>query len=294
MLVTFGMRKCLLMSQQQLSPQQMADYHRDGYVIVKNFCSAEEIEKLYSSALEDDAMRKNALLLNDQSGKTTKLSLWFTPGNDVFGYLTRSEKVVHAAAQLLDSTAPVCHFHSKLMQKEPRVGGAWEWHQDYGYWYKNQFMFPDQLVSVMVALTKANKENGCLQVIRGSHKLGRVNHGFAGEQVGADMVMVNNALETMELVYTELEAGDALFFHSNLLHRSEANLSEHPRWSIISCYSSQSNLAYNEKSISWKVPVSTVPDNAVLEWEAQSLSNADFLRKENDPALKKTGWEEVS
>ena len=147
-------------------------------------------------------MRNNALDLNDQSGKKTRLSLWFTPGNDVFGYLTRSEKVVNSVAQLLDSDAPVCHFHSKLMQKEPRVGGAWEWHQDYGYWYKNQFMFPDQLVSVMVALTDANKENGCLQVIKGSHKLGRVNHGFAGEQVGADMVMVNNALQTMDIVYT--------------------------------------------------------------------------------------------
>lgn len=277
-----------------LTAEQVNLFHKDGFVIVKNFCSEAETDKLYRTALEDDAMRKNALDLNDQSGRKTRLSLWFTPGDDVFGYLTRSEKMVHSVAKLLDSDAPVCHFHSKLMQKEPRVGGAWEWHQDYGYWYKNQFMFPDQLVSVMVALTHANKENGCLQVIRGSHKLGRVNHGFAGEQVGADMVMVNNALQTMELVYSELEAGDALFFHSNLLHRSEANLSEHPRWSIISCYSSQSNLAYNETSVSWKVPVSVVPDNAVLEWQAKSLSDADFLKKENDPALKKTGWEEVS
>jgi ectoine hydroxylase-related dioxygenase (phytanoyl-CoA dioxygenase family) len=155
-------------------------------------------------------------------------------------------------------------------------------------------MFPDQLVSVMTALTKANKENGCLQVIRGSHKLGRVNHGFAGEQVGADMVMVENALKTMELVYVELEPGDALFFHSNLLHRSEANLSNDPRWSIISCYASQSNLAYNETSTSWKTPVDMVPDEAILEWKAGSLSDADFLKKEDDPALKTTGWEEDS
>ncbi|MEJ7739669.1 MAG: phytanoyl-CoA dioxygenase family protein [Chitinophagaceae bacterium] len=275
-----------------LSPEQVKVFHEDGYLIIKNFCSKQEIDKLYGTAIGDNAMRDNALDLNDQSGKKTKLSLWFTPGDDVFGYLTRSEKIVHSVAQLLDSNAPVCHFHSKLMQKEPRVGGAWEWHQDYGYWYKNQFMFPDQLISVMVALTGANKENGCLQVIRGSHKLGRVNHGFAGEQVGADMVMVDNALKTMELVYSEIEAGDALFFHSNLLHRSEANLSEHPRWSIISCYSSQSNLAYNETSDSWHTPVNIVPNEAILEWEARSLSEADFLKKENDPALKETGWEQ--
>jgi ectoine hydroxylase-related dioxygenase (phytanoyl-CoA dioxygenase family) len=274
-----------------LSAGQIADYNRDGYLFVRNFCSKAEIDKLYKTALEDDAMRKNALDLNDQSGKKTRLSLWFTPGNDVFGYLTRSEKMVNSVAQLLDNDSPVCHFHSKLMQKEPKVGGAWEWHQDYGYWYKNQFMFPDQLISVMVALTPANKENGCLQVIKGSHKIGRVNHGFSGEQVGADMTMVDNALKTMELLYCDLQPGDALFFHSNLLHRSEANLSDHPRWSIISCYSSQSNLAYNETSTSWHTPVSIVPDEAILNWDADSLSNNDFLKKENDPALKETGWE---
>jgi ectoine hydroxylase-related dioxygenase (phytanoyl-CoA dioxygenase family) len=144
----------------------------------------------------------------------------------------------------------------------------------------------------MVALTPANKQNGCIQVIKGSHKLGRVNHGFAGEQVGADMTMVDNALKTMELVYVEIEAGDALFFHSNLLHRSEANLSDKPRWSIISCYSSQSNLAYNETSISWKEAIQVVPDEAIMNWEHESLGNADFLKKENDPALKETGWEQ--
>lgn len=285
------MRKIYAMPGVTLSTGQLKAYETDGYIVIKNFCSAEEIHKLYSTALEDGAMRKNALDLNDQTGKKTKLSLWFTPGNDVFGYLTRSEKMIAPVAQLLDSDAPVCHFHSKLMQKEPKVGGAWEWHQDYGYWYKNQFMFPRQLISVMVALTPANKQNGCLQVIKGTHKLGRLNHGFAGEQVGADMVMVNNALKTMELVYCELEAGDALFFHPNLLHRSEANLSDYPRWSIISCYNAQSNPAYNETSTSWQVPVQVVPDEAILQWEAESLSNADFLKKENDPALKETGWE---
>jgi len=143
----------------------------------------------------------------------------------------------------------------------------------------------------MIALTSANKENGCLQVIKGSHKLGRVNHGFAGEQVGADMTMVNNALETMDLIYCEIEPGDALFFHSNLMHRSEANLSDKPRWSLISCYNSQSNLAYAETSTSWRVPVDIVPDHAITEWIATPFTDADFLKKENDPALKTTGWE---
>ncbi len=268
------------------SPREVDSFHQDGFLRVNGFFSAEEIEKLYTAALADLQMQNNALDLHDSKGNKTRLSLWFTPGNDVFGYLSRSRRMVSGADQLMAGTAPVCHFHSKLMQKQPRVGGAWEWHQDYGYWYKNSFMFPDEMLSIMIALTPASKANGCLQVIKGSHKMGRVNHGFSGEQVGADMTMVDYALKTMPVEYAELNPGDALFFHSNLLHRSEANLSEHPRWSVISCYNRQSNFAYNETSTAWKVPVNVVPDEAVLEWESEERTEGDFLKKEDDPALK--------
>jgi ectoine hydroxylase-related dioxygenase (phytanoyl-CoA dioxygenase family) len=279
-----------------LSDEEVKSFHTDGYVIVPGFFDKNEIDKLFGIATGDQVMREHAVDLNDQTGKKTKLTLWFTPGEDVYSLMIRSKRMVNSVAKLLANDSPVCHFHSKLMQKEPKIGGAWEWHQDYGYWYKNQFLFPDQLVSVMIALTEANRANGCLQVIRGSHKLGRVNHGFAGEQVGADMVMVGHALKTMEHVYVELQPGDALFFHSNLLHRSEANLSEGPRWSLISCYNSLSNPAYNDESTSWKEPVNIVPDNALLKADARGASEAgDFLKKEKDPALKETGWEkEVS
>lgn len=275
-----------------LNETEVSSFHRDGYVIVREFFTKKEIDKLYNIAVEDKVVKENALDLNDQTGKKTKLTLWFNPGDDVYSLLIRSKRMVDSAAKLLDSDSPVCHFHSKLMQKEPRVGGAWEWHQDYGYWYKNQFLFPDQLVSIMVALSEANKGNGCLQVIRGSHKLGRVNHGFAGEQVGADMVMVNHCLSIMEHVYVELQPGDALFFHSNLLHRSEANLSDRPRWSLISCYNSLSNPAYNDESTSWKTPANVVDDEALLNASVTGASlKGDFLKKEKDPALKDSGWE---
>ena len=271
----------------KLTEQQLADYERDGYVIVRNFLTAPEIEKLYGIATGDDAMKKHAFDLNDQSGKKTKLSLWYTPGNDTYGLLTKSRRMVDSANQVMDGDAPVCHFHSKLMQKEPKVGGAWEWHQDYGYWYKNEFLLPDQMLSIMIAITEANKSNGCLQVIKGSHKMGRIEHGFAGEQVGASQHYVDLALKTMELVYVELKPGDALFFHSNLLHRSEANLSDKSRWSLIAVYNRASNVPYNEPSGSSIVPLQVVPDEALLQWQGEGLSDgSNFLVKEKDEALK--------
>ena len=143
------------------------------------------------------------------------------------------------------------------------------------------------MMSVMIAITDANKENGCLQVIKGTHQMGRIEHGFAGEQVGASQHYVDLALKTMELVYVELNAGDALFFHSNLLHRSEANLSDNSRWSLISCYNRERNIPYNEPSASSTIPLEAVPDEALLQWETKGLgASANFLEKEKDQALK--------
>jgi phytanoyl-CoA hydroxylase len=283
------------MAKHILTQGQIEQYNRDGYLIMKGFFDQEEISKLYQIAVDDSAVSKHAINVNDSSGKRSKLSLWYKPGDDIYGLATRGETLVKSVDQLLDraygdDSHSVCHYHSKLMQKEPRVGGAWEWHQDYGYWYKNEFLIPDQMMSVMLAITEANQGNGCLQVIKGSHKMGRVEHGFSGEQVGASQRYVDLALQTMEHVFVELEAGDILYFHSNILHRSEANLSDRPRWSMISCYNRSTNIGYNESSSASAsiTPIDIVPDDALLTRETAGLAedHADFLAKEADVSLK--------
>jgi phytanoyl-CoA hydroxylase len=283
------------MTKQLLTQVQIQQYNKDGYLIVRGFYDKQEVSRLYHIAIDDATISKHAINVNDSSGKRSKLSLWYKPGDDVYGLLTRGKTLVGAVDQLMerqpgDEGHSVCHYHSKLMQKEPRVGGAWEWHQDYGYWYKNEFLYPEQMMSVMIAITDANVENGCLQVIKGSHKMGRVEHGFSGEQVGASQRYVDLALGTMEHVFVELNAGDALFFHSNILHRSEANLSDRPRWSLISCYNRSTNVGYNESSslAASITPIEIVPDEALLTWDTTGLaeSEADFLSKEADVSLK--------
>lgn len=274
------------MTDTKLTASQKEQYDQNGYLIIKNSFNPEEIALLYNLATGDTVLRNNAVDLNDQTGKRTKLTLWFTPGEDTYGLLTRSQRTIDVVQALLGE-GEVCHFHSKLMQKEPKVGGAWEWHQDYGYWYKNGFLHPDAMISVMVALTEANKENGCLQVLKGSHKMGRFEHLFAGEQQGADMPFVEEALKVCEKEYVELAPGDTLFFHSNLLHMSEANLSDMPRWSLISAYNLSYNKPFREKNTSCITPVKVVPDNAILASAPTGLSTeADFLRKENEITLK--------
>ena len=65
---------------------------------------------------------------------------------------------------------------------------------------------------------RCTKKNSCLQVLRGSHRMGRINHNLSGDQAGADLERLQDAKEMFPLVYVEMDPGDALFFHCNLLH----------------------------------------------------------------------------
>ncbi len=146
------------------------------------------------------------------------------------------------------------------------------------------------MVSVFIAVDRATRENGCLQVIRGSHKMGRVNHILTGEQAGADMERVNEALKRLELVYCTMEPGDAIFFHSNLLHRSDQNRSQHPRWSLICCYNAKHNDPYKESHHPRYTPLKKVSDDMIRKVGGKRFttgeSAADWLDPEEDDSSK--------
>ncbi|MFC5410343.1 phytanoyl-CoA dioxygenase family protein [Larkinella bovis] len=257
--------------------EHLQTYQRDGYVVVRNLFSKAEVERLYAVAVGDEVLSRKTYDRVDASGLKTRLALWYTLDDSVYSKLARSARIVNAVEQLLGG--PAAHYHSKLMQKEPRTGGAWEWHQDYGYWYKNNgFLFPDML-SALTALTPATRENGCLQMIKGSHRMGRVEHGFTGEQIGADAEKVNEALKIMPLEYLEMEPGDTAFFHCNTLHASAANLSDKPRWSIITAYNLATNKPYKDIHESSYTLIDPYTGDLLAEEEAGISETADFLVK---------------
>ena len=226
----------------KLTTELTEQFHRDGYLIVKALFDPEEIAGLLRFAKADMVLADEAYVRRDGEGGETRLALRNHLDDAVpYSAVVRSQRIVHAMQTLLDDE--VYHYHHKMMIKQPRIGGAWEWHQDYGYWYNFGCLFPD-MGSCMVAVDQATTENGCLQVLKGSHKLGRVDHVRIGEQVGADPERVKAARQRFELVAVELEPGDGLFFHGNLLHCSDQNHSEHPRWSLINCYNTRHNDPY--------------------------------------------------
>lgn len=266
-----------------ISDRDVADYRRDGFVLVKHLFDADEIRLLGQAAREDRALDQHSFGRNDGEGGTVRLSLWNHPGDTIYGMVARCESIVGSAEKLLEGE--VYHYHSKMIMKDARVGGAWAWHQDYGYWYQNGVLFPF-LTSAFIAVDRATRENGCLQVIRGSHELGRIEHVLTGEQAGADRDRVDEILKRLDLVYVEMDPGDTLFFHANLLHRSDQNRSEHPRWSMICCYNAARNDPYKESHHPRYTPLHKVPDSAVreagLKRFADSAADVGFLEVARD------------
>ena len=251
------------MTDHTITTEQMQQFLTQGFVIVDQLLSPEETELLREVARADQVMLKEAASRADGEGGAVKLSVQNElPVNSIYGAIIRSEKLVRPMEQLLGGE--VYHYHHKMIFKEPRVGGAWAWHQDYGYWYNNGCLYP-LMASCMMAVDGATKENGCLQVLAGSHLLGRIDHGRVGEQTGADQERVAEARKRLELVHCELQPGSAVFFHCNLLHRSDQNRSDHPRWAFIGCYNAARNDPYKESRHPRYSPLEVWPHDKVLE-----------------------------
>jgi len=254
----------------EFSPSDLSDYQENGFVIARSLFSSEEVDLLGETARADHAMDKSSSSRDDGNGNAVRLALWNHPGDGIYGMFARSKRLVNRVEQLLEDEA--YHYHSKMILKDAKVGGAWAWHQDYGYWYQNGVLTPN-LCSVMIAVDRATVENGCMQVIRSSHKLGRVNHVLTGDQAGADMERVEEAKKRFELIHVTMDPGDALFFHSNLLHASAANESDHSRWAMICCYNAKSNDPYKESHHPRYTKLNKVEDDQIL-----AIGKDDALR----------------
>ena len=262
-------------------------YDEHGFVLEKALFDREEVNLLRRAAKHDKRLDDHSFGRNDGEGGTVRLSLWNHPGDGIYGAFARSNRLVSIAEELLRDEP--YHYHSKMIMKDARVGGAWAWHQDYGYWYSNGVLTPN-LVSAFIAVDPATRHNGCLQIIRGSHHCGRVHHQLTGEQAGADPERVKHILERFEHQYIEMDPGDVLFFHSNLLHRSDQNRSEDSRWSMICCFNGKRNDPYKDSHHPRYTPLTRVGDDAIrligTKRFASDASDVAFLDPNHDASAR--------
>ena len=117
-------------------------------------------------------------------------------------------------------------YNATFIIKEPHSDSHVSWHQDLAYWGFND----DNQVSAWIALSAARKENGCMRMLPGSHKVGQQQH-----ITTTDSSNVLHHGQTVEGVCEErsrlipLEAGEVSLHHGWTLHTSPPNISDERR-----------------------------------------------------------------
>jgi phytanoyl-CoA hydroxylase len=126
--------------------------------------------------------------------------------------------------------------HNCIMTKAPAYSSVTGWHRDIRYW---SFERPE-LVSVWLALGAERRENGCLLVLPGSHRMEFEPECLDEAQfLRADVERNRELLSRQTAV--ELDPGDVLFFHCRLFHAAGNNQTGQTKFSVVFTYHSADN-----------------------------------------------------
>jgi non-heme Fe2+,alpha-ketoglutarate-dependent halogenase len=154
----------------------------------------------------------------------TKTHLLFTWMNE----LARHPKVLDAVESLIGPDILLYHLTSWL--KEPRDGSYVSWHQDSTYFYLEPF----EQVTAWIALTDATPENGCLQILPGSHKHGQREH-VIGDPRGnllSNGQHIELSIDEREAIPVVVPSGHVSLHHTHLVHSSGPNETDERRIGI--------------------------------------------------------------
>jgi phytanoyl-CoA hydroxylase len=217
-----------------LTPQQLAQFHDDGFVVVKGLVKAAALDLLKT---EIEALHERmAAAPTPGVGVSWEENL---PAGHAprIRQLMHSERVSPLIEQLLGSDTmldiieqligpKIILYHSKLMMKAARDGSFTPWHQDWGYWQHHSIKASQ--VNCMLSIDPAAEDNGCIRFVPGSHKAGPVAHSrFQSSSFNIGLPGGLEAYPTAVPVATE--AGDAVFFGSLVIHGSAPNESGRDR-----------------------------------------------------------------
>ena len=198
-----------------LTNEQLEHYRRDGYVVPEFRLPDDSIEEIREA--HDRLIARHPEFRN------------YCPNVLAFDLAflnhARIPEVLDLVEQILGPDFAL--WNSSFFAKPARNGQATPWHQDGEYWP----IRPLATCTVWIAVDNANRENGCLRFIRGSHRGKRLlsHHINSSPDLTLNQELAAEEYDESEAVDLVLEAGQISLHDVFLAHGSEANRSPHPR-----------------------------------------------------------------
>lgn len=257
-------------------------FNKDGYIIIKNFFSKEEINKIYTEARSLFALQIERVLgkkvdINDRDTFEQAMFDLFEADFTTFvntgkqaqhlislHHLGTDPKIINVLKDLgyefpMIGVRPAMQFNSRYLSKG---GSHWKLgaHQD---WRTGQGSL-DSIV-MWFPMVDCGADLGALQIVPASHTIGLLKADTSG-YLGS----IQEAIPEDDYVQTQFEVGDLLVFSAFLVHRSGENITKNIRWSIQLRYNNMAEPTFKERG--FPMPYIYKPE--------ENLVTPDFPKKE--------------
>ncbi|MBT5060011.1 MAG: phytanoyl-CoA dioxygenase family protein [Gemmatimonadetes bacterium] len=210
-----------------LTEDQIEDYRHNGYLVIDDVFSTQRVAQLRAAA-DSEAI---CAAVDERGGSERTVHLLeITRRHPEFNQLSYDERILSRLRPLIGDDIQL--QHSKLATKPAVAGvGPYRWHQDFAF-------FPHtntHLAAVMVMLDDATPENGCMQFLPGSHRMGLLNH-LDGDGNFAECQERHLWADASKLVDITPRAGGISIHHCLMLHGSPPNTLGQPRRGLVYQY----------------------------------------------------------
>lgn len=212
-----------------MNVEQLQLFRRDGYLVVHDFLNPEDLALMRA---ETQGLHE-ALANRVPQGVEVSWEPGVSPPR--IQQIMHAERMSPGLDRVLSSERmlafveselgpDVSLFHAKLIMKASGSGGDIPWHQDFSYWDRES---PSPMhLNCMLYIDDADEQNGCLQVIPGSHRTGVRPH---AEGTGHAAFTLSLEADTSRAVSLPGRAGTAIFFGPLIAHGSGVNRSQRDR-----------------------------------------------------------------
>ncbi|MBX2825565.1 MAG: phytanoyl-CoA dioxygenase family protein [Gammaproteobacteria bacterium] len=198
-----------------LTPEQLDHYHQQGYVTPDFRLSAEVVDEIREA--HSRLIHKHPEY-HDYCPAVLAHDLWFLN-------VGRQSEILDMVQQILGDDFAL--WNSSFFAKPARTGSKTPWHQDGEYWPIN----PLATCTVWIAIDEATMENGCLQVIPGSHRSQQLatHHQNDADGLALNLELDEHQFDASQAVPITLQPGQVSLHDIYLYHGSEPNHSDRPR-----------------------------------------------------------------
>jgi len=261
----------------KLTPEQRAQFDRDGYLFFPGHFSPEETKAL-TDAVPELYSKREAFNVREKGSDAVRSNFAAHLISEPFARLARHPRMVGPVMDLFEEEVYMHQF--KINGKMAFEGQVWQWHQDYGTWLNDDLMPTERAMNVAIFLDDVTEHNGPLMFIPGSHRKGVVDAKHDLTTTSYPLWTVDNDLIAQlvdraggkhgGIVSPKGPAGSMILFHSCLVHASGSNLSPFNRVAVYLSLCAVSNHIRRHKRPEYIAhrdftPIEMLPDDCLLK-----------------------------